>query len=128
MQVARELAGSGIDLVTVGFSPPSALRELAAHLGLTGMVLADERRVLYRRLGLRRAPLWRVYSPATVAFYARARRRGRTLTRPVEDTRQLGGDALVVDGVVVRVWRPRSPDDRVAPHRLATAARARAAR
>lgn len=120
--MTRKLLGSGIGLITVGFSPPTALRELADHLGLTGVVLSDGHRVLYRLLGLRRAPLWRVYSPATLAFYAHARRRGRQLTRPVEDTRQLGGDALVVDGVVVRVWRPRSPDDRVAPDRLVTAA------
>jgi len=32
--------------------------------------------------------------------------------RPVEDVRQLGGDAVVKNGQVVRVFRPTSPDDR----------------
>lgn len=121
----QQLAGD-VPLLTVGFSPPGALTALAAHLGLTGRVLSDERRVLYRRLGLPRAPVWQVYSPATLAHYARAAFRGTRLSRPVEDTRQLGGDALVVDGVVVRRWRPRTPEDRVDPVALAGAARAAA--
>jgi hypothetical protein len=120
------LDGIGIGLVAVGFSPPEALAALAGHLGLTGPILSDEQRVLYRLLALRRAPLWRVYSPGTLALYRRARRRGVPLHVPVEDTRQLGGDALVRDGVVVRRWTPRSPDDRVDPARLVTAARAEA--
>jgi hypothetical protein len=109
-------------MVTVGFSPRQPLRELAEHLGLTGPILSDEHRVLYRLLGLRRAPLWRVYSPGTLALYWRAGQRGLRLPMPVEDTRQLGGDALMSDGVIVRSWAPRSPDDRVAPARVLTAA------
>jgi hypothetical protein len=112
-----------VEVVTVGFSPPGALASLAAHLDLRGPVLADEPRVLYGLLGLGRAPVWRVYSPATLAFYARAALRGVRLPRPVEDTRQLGGDALAVDGVVVWRWRPRTPTDRVDPRVLAAAAR-----
>jgi len=114
-----------IPLVTVGFSPPPALAALAAHVRLRGLVLSDERRVLYRLLGLRRAPLWRAYSPATLAYYRRAMRAGWRGRSPVEDTRQLGGDALLVDGVVVRCWRPRTPVDRVRPEVLAAAARQR---
>lgn len=120
------LHGTGIGLITIGFSPPQPLRELAEHLHLSGPMLSDEQRIVYRRLGLRRAPVWRVYSPGTLAFYARARLRGRQLQRPVEDTRQLGGDAIVTDGVITRRWRPRSPDDRVAPERLVCAARSAA--
>ncbi len=118
------LAGTDVDLVVIGFSPLAALRDLADHLGLTGRVLSDEPRTVYRLLGLGRAPVWRVYSPGTLLFYARAALRGARLPSPVEDTRQLGGDAVVVDGVVVRRWRPRTPDDRVAPAALAVAARA----
>lgn len=117
-----------VPLVVVGFSPASALAPLAAHLGLTGLVLSDVDRQLYRRLGLRRAALRHVYSPGTLARYAAAKLRGATLHRPVEDTRQMGGDALVVDGRVERLWRPATPDDRVAPARLAAAARARVRR
>jgi hypothetical protein len=116
------LSGTGIGLVTVGFSPPDAVGALGEHLSLAGPVLADERRELYRLLGVGRAPLWRVYSAGTVLHYARAVRRGHRLTRPVEDTRQLGADALVVDGVVTRRWRPRSPDDRADPALLVASA------
>jgi hypothetical protein len=127
VQVQQCLTGTGVGLVTVGFSPPAALRAPADHLELTGPVLSDEQRRVYRLFGLRRAPVWRIYSPGTLAHYARAMLRGRRRRRPVEDTRQLVGDALMVDGVVVRRWRPRSPDDRVAPQLLAdTAVHARA--
>lgn len=109
------LTGTGAGLVTVGFSPPEAMSALARHLHLTGLVLSDPGRALYRLLGLGRAPLWRVYDPATLLFYARAALRRRRLTRPVEDTRQLGGDAVAVDTTVVRRWRPATPTDRADP-------------
>ncbi|WP_219413694.1 AhpC/TSA family protein [Pseudonocardia nigra] len=119
----QQLDGA-VPLVTVGFSPPAALDALADHLGLTGTVLSDPDRDLYRLLGLGRAPVWQVYSPGTLLHYARAVARGRRLQKPVEDTRQLGGDALVVDGVVRRIWRPRTPDDRADPRVIAAGARA----
>lgn len=109
------LDGSDARVVSVGFSPPDGLAPLAAHLGWTGPFLSDPDRQVYRRLGLPRAPLWRVYSPGTMLRYARAAVLRQPQHRPVEDTRQLGGDAIVVDGTAVRCWRPRTPDDRVAP-------------
>lgn len=101
-----------VRLVLVGFSPPDRLAALARHLGWPGLVLSDPSRRLYAALGLGRAPLWRVYSPRTLLTYARAVVRRERLRPPVEDTRQLGADAVVVDGTVVLLWRPRSPDDR----------------
>lgn len=115
-----------VPLVVVGFSPADALAPLATHLGLTGLVLSDPDRQLYQRLGLRRAPIWQVYSPGTIARYALLTLRGATLHKPVEDTRQMGGDALLVDGRIERLWRPATPDDRAAPARIAAAARERA--
>lgn len=103
-----------VGLVLVGFSPAERLTAIARHRGWPGRVLSDPDRRLYRRLGIGRAPLWRVYSPGTIATYARALRHGEHLTRPEEDTRQLGADAVVVDGRVRVLWRPRSPDDRPA--------------
>jgi hypothetical protein len=123
--VQNELAGA-VPLVVVGFSPADALAPLATHLGLTGLVLSDPDRQLYQRLGLRRAPIWQVYSPGTIARYALLTLRGATLHKPVEDTRQMGGDALLVDGRIERLWRPATPDDRAAPARIAAAARERA--
>lgn len=113
-----------VGLVLVGFSPAERLAAIARHLGWEGRVLADPDRVLYRRLGIGRAPLWRVYTPSTVAIYGRAARRGERLRRAEEDTRQLGGDAVLVDGIVTRVWRPASPDDRPAAEEVVAVAAA----
>ncbi len=106
----------------VGFSPADALAALADHVGWTGTFLVDTDRSVYRRLGLKRAPLWRVYSVGTIGRYASAVLRGTRLRGAVEDTRQLGGDAVIRDGVAVRVWAPRSPDDRTDPELLVAAA------
>lgn len=122
----QERLPGGIALVAIGFSPPEALHALADHLGLQGPVLADVDRRVYALMGLPRAPLWRVYSPGTLARYARAALLGRKVSAPVEDTRQLGGDGIAVDGVLVRSWRPNTPDDRVRPEALVAAARAAA--
>jgi hypothetical protein len=111
-------------LILIGFSPPDRLAALARHLGWPGRVLADQQRALYRRLGVGRAPLWRVYSPATLATYAAAAARGHRLRRPMEDTRQLGADAIMADGVVRQLWRPRSPNDRPPASQVVAAARA----
>ena len=121
----QSLLAGEVPLVVVGFSPPDALAPLAGYLGLTGTVLSDIERRVYRRLGLGRAPIWRVYSPGTLARYALFARQGRTLHRPVEDTRQMGGDALVVDGRVERLWLPSTPDDRAEPGLVARVARSR---
>jgi hypothetical protein len=123
--VQNELEGA-VPLVVVGFSPADALAPLATHLGLTGLVLSDPDRRLYQRLGLRRAPIWQVYSAGTIARYALLKVRGATLHKPVEDTRQMGGDTLLADGRIERLWRPATPDDRAAPARIADAARERA--
>lgn len=118
MQVREQAAGHSIGLVACGFSPPDALAALANHVGWPGLFLVDENRRLYGLLGMRRARLWQVYSPGTLARYALAAARGRQLPRPVEDIRQMGGDALLQDGLVVRRWLPRTPNDRVSPARL----------
>jgi hypothetical protein len=118
VQVRDFAAGGPIGLIACGFSPPEALAALAEHLGWPGLFLADEQRRVYALLGMHRASLWQVYSPGTLARYAFAAARGHRLPRPVEDIRQMGGDALVHDGIVVRRWLPRTPDDRVRPERL----------
>ncbi|MDQ4021263.1 MAG: hypothetical protein M3257_06470 [Actinomycetota bacterium] len=118
MQVREQAAGRSIGLVACGFSPPDALAALADHVSWPGPFLADENRRLYGLLGMRRARLWQVYSPGTLAGYALAAARGQQLPRPVEDIRQMGGDALLQDGLVVRRWLPRTPNDRVSPARL----------
>lgn len=101
-----------VGLVVVGFSPADRLGAITRRLGWPGLVLSDPDRLLYARLGVGRAPWWRVYSPGTLATYARALLRRTPLRRPVEDTRQLGADAVLVDARVTALWRPRSPNDR----------------
>ncbi|MGH3825459.1 MAG: AhpC/TSA family protein [Pseudonocardiaceae bacterium] len=119
MQVRDLAAGNPIGLIACGFSPPDALAALADHLSWPGLFLADEGRRLYGLLGMRRARLWQVYSPGTLARYAIAAARGHRLPRPVEDIRQMGGDALLHNGVVIHRWLPRTPDDRAHPASLA---------
>lgn len=101
-----------IRLALVGFSPPERLAPIARHLGWTGDVLGDEQRRLYTRLGLGRAPWWRIYTPATLRIYARNLRHLRRPPAAGEDTRQLGGDAVLLERTIIALWRPHSPDDR----------------
>ena len=118
-----ELERLGFGLVAVGFSPPDALASLARHLGWTGAFCSDEDRVLYHRLELGRAGVGSLFTSGTRAVYASALKRGAAVARPVEDIRQLGGDALVVDGVARVTFRPSSPDDRPDVDELVEAAR-----
>lgn len=116
-----QIEAMGATAVAVGFSPADALAALAEQLEWPWPFLSDTDRVLYRRLGLKRAPLRAVLNPGTLNVYRRAAARGVPLKRPVEDARQLGGDAIVRDGTVVRVFRPASPDDRAPATALLTA-------
>ncbi len=112
---------AGLPLVAVGFDPAPVLAGVVDDVGWRGPFLADPERSVYRRLGLRRAPWWRVWSPRTLLFYARADRREPA---PVaSDVRQMGGDAVVRDGRVVACWRPRTPVGRVEPAVLLARAR-----
>lgn len=83
------------------------------HLDIDFPILADPDRSLYRAVGAGRGSLRRVWSPGTIALYARLLRHGRRLRRPHDDTRQLGADLLVDDrGRLRRVWLPEGPDRR----------------
>lgn len=95
------------------FAPGDRLAAHRRHLDLPFTLLADPDRALYRAFGLGRGSLHRIWSPGTLALYARLLRRGRRLARPTEDTRQLGGDVVIgPDGRLARAFRPRSPDQR----------------
>ena len=115
-------ANPAVGLVLVGFSPAERFAALARHLRWPGLVLTDPSRRVYQGLDIGRASLWRVYSPGTLLIYGRAALRGRRPAGPAEDTRQLGGDVVVVDGRAVHLWRPRSPDDRPPPAAVLAAA------
>lgn len=102
----------GVTPVAVGFSPSEALATLADDLDWPFLFCSDEDRQLYRRLGLGSAPARQLFTKGTRAIYASARADGLPLALPVEDPRQLGGDAVVVAGVARTIFRPTSPDDR----------------
>lgn len=121
---APNLAALHCTPIAVGFAPPEALRDLAERLGWPWPFLADSERLLYRRLGFERAPLRNVWTPATLAIYRRAMATGTPVHKPVEDARQLGGDAVVRAGMAVAVFRPASPDARASIESLLEAVRA----
>ncbi len=102
---------------------PARQAAYGPHLGIDFPVLADPDRTLYGLLGAGRGSVWRVWSPGTLAMYARLLRRGRRLQRLHEDTRQLGADALVdADGRLARLWLPDGPDARPSVDEIVAAA------
>ena len=90
--------GDALVVVITFTDAPARLAAFRQHLGLDVAdvpVLADTDRALYRLLGAGRGSLRQVWSPGTLAMYARLIRQGRRLRRPEEDTRQLGADAVI---------------------------------
>jgi AhpC/TSA antioxidant enzyme len=107
--------GDTLPVVITFTDDPTRLAAYRAHLDVHFPVVADVDRVLYRLFGAGRGSLRRVWSPGTLMMYARLLRRGRQLHRPMEDTRQLGADAVIDrDGLLHRLWLPPGPDAR--PH------------
>jgi len=102
--------------VVVTFShDPARQAAYAPHLGIDFPILADPERALYALFGVGRGTWWRVWSPGTLAMYARLLVRGRKLRMPTDDTRQLGADVLLdASGRLQRLWLPEGPDDRPA--------------
>jgi hypothetical protein len=100
-------------VAVVAFADQSDLARHRAHLGLPFPILADTDRSMYRRFGMERGSLRDVYSLGTLHLYWRLLRAGRRLRRPIDDTRQLGGDfVLDRDGTLAAGFWPTSPDDR----------------
>lgn len=108
--------GEALIAVVTFADAPERLAAYRRHLGLhrAGIpVLADRDRSVYALLGAGRGSLRRVWSPGTLAMYARLLRQGRRLQRTADDTRQLGADAVVDRaGRLHRVWLPSGPDRR----------------
>lgn len=102
-----------ISIALITFTRPRNLRGFRHRLGISYPVLADETRAGYRAYGLGRGPWWRIWGLRTLRAYGRLLRSGARLSRPTEDTLQLGGD-FVVDsrGVLTYTYRSKYPDDR----------------
>lgn len=116
MRDRRGEFGQALIAVITFSDAPERLAAYRDHLGLDRTdiaLLADPERTVYRLLGAGRGSLRRVWSPGTLAMYARLLRRGRRLERTTEDTRQLGADAVVDRaGRLHRIWLPPGPDRR----------------
>ena len=109
----RDQLGDALPIVITFADDPARLAAYREHLGIDIPVLADVDRAMYRLLGAGRGSLRKVWSPGTLAMYARLLRRGRRLERLTDDTRQLGADAIIDrDGRIRKVWLPPSPDAR----------------
>jgi len=105
--------GDALAVVITFAQDPSQLAAYHRHLDVQFPILADVDRELYRLLGVGRGSVRDVWSPGTIATYARLMRRGRRLRWPTGDTRQLGADAVIArDGRLHRLWLPSGPDHR----------------
>lgn len=111
-------------VAVVTFGLPEDLAAHRDHLDLPFPLLADPERSVYRRFGLGRARLHRIWNPGTLREYARLIRKGARPRRPTQDTRQLGGDFVIgPDGRLAAEFRPPSPDARPPVDELVAAVR-----
>lgn len=107
--------GADTEVVVVTFTKPEQLDGYLAMNDLPFAVLLDPDRVSYDRFGLRRGSLLRIWGARAAWRYVQlfAQRKWRSLRRPTEDTRQLGGDFIVdPEGVLVYGFWGQGPDDR----------------
>lgn len=100
-------------IAVVTFAAPERLAAYRQHLQLPFDVVADTDRTLYRLLGAERGSTQQVWSAGTLRMYAKLLRSGRRLSRPTEDIRQLGADAVIGrDGSLRYLSLPATPDAR----------------
>ena len=107
--------GKNTLVVLVTFSKPEFVELYSSEHGLGFEVLIDPDRVAYRAYGLDRGSLSRIWGLRSARRYLELIRTDGTagLRRPVEDTRQLGGDFIVApDGTLAYGFWGKGPDDR----------------
>ena len=103
--------GSTLPIVVTFADGTTRLDAYRDHLGIDFPLLANSDRSLYDAVGAGRGTLRQIWSPGTIAMYARLLRRGRRLRPPHEDTRQLGADLLIDEtGRLRHIWLPQGPD------------------
>lgn len=112
------------EAVVICFSAPEYVAEYQRRQLHPMTVLVDEERAAYRAYGFGRGSVRAIWGLRTWRAYARLLRAGRSFERPTEDTRQLGGDAVVDrDGRLAYVFRSADPDDRPSVDELVDAVR-----
>lgn len=112
--------------MVITFTQVDLARRYRDEIGPGLTVLIDPDRSAYTAYGLERGRFTTIWGWRSLRAYTRIlRRRGlSSLRRPVEDTRQLGGD-FVVDAQGRLVWahHGRGPDDRPTAAQVAASVR-----
>jgi AhpC/TSA antioxidant enzyme len=100
-------------IAVITFAAVERLAAYREHLQLPFDVVADPQLSLYAILGAGRGTSRQVWSPGTLALYVRLLRAGRRPSRPTEDVRQLGADAVIDrNGILRYLSLPATPDAR----------------
>ena len=125
--MSRRLADFGlVNVVVITFTEAERLAAYEQRQQLSFPVLRDPNRDAYRAYGLQRASLVRVWGWRAIRRYVEIFRADGLagLHRPVEDTRQLGGN-FVIDraGTLTFAFWGEGPDDRPSVDALVDAAR-----
>ncbi len=123
MQVLDRRSELDLDVIAISFAAPDMLRRYRRHPELAGLRLfTDPQRAAYRAFGFERASVARVWlHPRVWLTYASLIARGRRPEPAHDDTLQLGGDVLVMDGAVRWIHRSRGPEDRPTVARILAA-------
>ncbi|MEM7139611.1 MAG: peroxiredoxin-like family protein [Actinomycetota bacterium] len=104
-----------VEVALVTFTDADSLAAYRDARDLGFPVLRDPTRAGYAAFGFGRASFARTWGLRAARRYAQLIREGawRDLRRPVEDTRQLGGDVVIdARGNVSWIHRGAGPDDR----------------
>ena len=107
-------------MIVISFAQPDQLLRYQNHHQWPFAILADPDRIAYKAFNLPCLSWWRVFSPRTLALYAKLIREGkRRQNYGKEDIQQAGGDFLVDrEGNILFAYRSREPSDRPSPEKL----------
>ncbi len=124
MRDRLEDLGAHTTVALVTFTDANSLATYTAQHELGFVALRDPDRTGYRAFGLTRGTLARVWGWRALRRYAELLRADgpRDLHRPIEDTRQLGGDFVIdADGLLQWGFWGQGPDDRPSVDELVAA-------
>ena len=101
-------------MAVISFANPATVAAYQQELNWPFPVFSDPTRSIYRALGLKRLPWFRVFSPATLALYLRLLKENRRPKRYGDaDIYQGGGDFLINrQGEILFSYPSRDPADR----------------
>jgi len=110
----NEFDRRGVAVAVVSFAEPAKLVTYQEHHQWPFTMLADPRRVAYRKFALKRLSWFHVFSPATLKLYWKLLREGmKRENYGKDDIYQSGGDFLLDrDGNILFAQRSQNPSDR----------------